>query len=169
MRILVTGGAGFIGSAVCRHLIQRTNAEVVNVDKLTYAGNPNSLKTIDDDRRYRFVRADICDETRISELFAESVLAPTRCSRPRVAIGRACPTKQRAVSASCMSPPTKFMVRLEWMDFSPNRRPTIHHRLIQRRKLHRIIWPWHGIVPMAFQLSFRTARITTDRTIFLRN
>ncbi len=73
MRILVTGGAGFIGSAVCRHLIQRTNAEVVNVDKLTYAGNPNSLKTIDDDRRYRFVRADICDETRISELFAESV------------------------------------------------------------------------------------------------
>ena len=49
MRILVTGGAGFIGSAVCRYLIQETNAEVVNVDKLTYAGNPNSLKTIDDD------------------------------------------------------------------------------------------------------------------------
>jgi dTDP-glucose 4,6-dehydratase len=73
MRILVTGGAGFIGSAVCRHLIQRTNAEVVNVDKLTYAGNPNSLKMIDDDPRYRFVKADICDEARISELFAETV------------------------------------------------------------------------------------------------
>jgi dTDP-glucose 4,6-dehydratase len=74
MRILVTGGAGFIGSAVCRHLmIQRTNAEVVNVDKLTYAGNPNSLKMIDDDPRYRFVRADICDEARIGELFAETV------------------------------------------------------------------------------------------------
>jgi dTDP-glucose 4,6-dehydratase len=73
MRILVTGGAGFIGSAVCRHLIQRTNAEVVNVDKLTYAGNPNSLKMIDCDPRYRFVRADICDEAGIGRLFAETV------------------------------------------------------------------------------------------------
>src|SRR5260370_12653878 len=73
MRILVTGGAGFIGSAVCRHLIQETNAEVVNVDKLTYAGNPNSLKMIDDDPRYRYVREDICDETGIGGLFAETV------------------------------------------------------------------------------------------------
>ena len=73
MRILVTGGAGFIGSAVCRHLIQETNAEVVNVDKLTYAGNPNSLKMIDGDPRYRFVKADICDETGIAGLFAETV------------------------------------------------------------------------------------------------
>jgi len=72
MRILVTGGAGFIGSAVCRHLIHGTNAEAVNVDKLTYAGNPNSLKMIDDDPRYRFVKADICDEACISELFAET-------------------------------------------------------------------------------------------------
>ena len=73
MRILVTGGAGFIGSAVCRHLIRGTNAEVVNVDKLTYAGNPNSLKAIDGDPRYRFVRADICDEAGIGGLFAETV------------------------------------------------------------------------------------------------
>ena len=73
MRILVTGGAGFIGSAVCRHLIQETNVEVANVDKLTYAGNPNSLKMIDGDPRYRFVKADICDETGIAGLFAETV------------------------------------------------------------------------------------------------
>jgi dTDP-glucose 4,6-dehydratase len=73
MRILVTGGAGFIGSAVCRHLIQKTNAEVVNVDKLTYAGNANSLRMIDGDPRYRFVRADICDEAVIGELFAETL------------------------------------------------------------------------------------------------
>jgi dTDP-glucose 4,6-dehydratase len=72
MRIVVTGGAGFIGSGVCRYLIQGTNAEVVNVDKLTYAGNLNSLKAIDRDPRYRFVQVDICDEVAIGRLLAET-------------------------------------------------------------------------------------------------
>jgi len=69
MRILVTGGAGFIGSAVCRHLINETDAEVVNVDKLTYAGNLDSLRAVSGDPRYRFVKADICDEAAIGHLF----------------------------------------------------------------------------------------------------
>src|SRR6202023_2230778 len=73
MRILVTGGAGFIGSAVCRYLIQKTNAEVVNVDKLTYAGNLYSLKPVDGDPRYRFCQADICDRAIIDRLFAEAL------------------------------------------------------------------------------------------------
>src|SRR6266446_3730926 len=71
MRIIVTGGAGFIGSAVCRHLIRETNAEVVNVDKLTYAGNLDSLLTVSRDPRYTFVKADICDESAISDLFGQ--------------------------------------------------------------------------------------------------
>jgi dTDP-glucose 4,6-dehydratase len=61
MRVIVTGGAGFIGSALCRYLIQETAAEVLNIDKLTYAGNLASLASIDHSPRYRFVRADICD------------------------------------------------------------------------------------------------------------
>jgi dTDP-glucose 4,6-dehydratase len=69
MRLIVTGGAGFIGSAVCRHLIKHTNAEVINVDKLTYAGNLDSLRTVSGDPRYRFVKADICDATPIGKLF----------------------------------------------------------------------------------------------------
>jgi dTDP-glucose 4,6-dehydratase len=71
-RILVTGGAGFIGSAVCRYLIQSTNAEVINIDKLTYAGNLNSLKLIDGNPRYRFFKADICDAQIIGQLFLET-------------------------------------------------------------------------------------------------
>jgi dTDP-glucose 4,6-dehydratase len=69
MRIIVTGGAGFIGSAVCRHLLNETDAEVANIDNLTYAGNLNSLRAISDDRRYRFVKADVCDQAAVGQLF----------------------------------------------------------------------------------------------------
>jgi dTDP-glucose 4,6-dehydratase len=69
MRVLVTGGAGFIGSAVCRHLIAGSDAQVVNVDKLTYAGNLESLRFVSMNPRYSFVRADICDEAAMGDLF----------------------------------------------------------------------------------------------------
>src|SRR6516165_6157229 len=71
MRILVTGGAGFIGSAVCRYLIRETDAEVLNVDKLTYAGNLASLHSISEHPRYRFFRADICNAEALDSIFAE--------------------------------------------------------------------------------------------------
>ncbi|HDY85023.1 MAG TPA: NAD-dependent epimerase/dehydratase family protein, partial [Methylophaga sp.] len=58
--ILVTGGAGFIGSAVVRHLINDTDQTVINVDKLTYAGNLESLTSISDNERYHFEQVDIC-------------------------------------------------------------------------------------------------------------
>jgi dTDP-glucose 4,6-dehydratase len=68
MRYLVTGGAGFIGSAVCRRLLADPDNRVVNLDALTYAGNPASLKSIADRPNYRFVEADIRDEETVLEL-----------------------------------------------------------------------------------------------------
>ncbi len=70
MKIIVTGGAGFIGSAVCRHLIGNTAAHVVNVDKLTYAANLRSLDPIAHSPRYSFVRADICDRAAMDSILA---------------------------------------------------------------------------------------------------
>ncbi len=70
-RVLVTGGAGFIGSAVVRHLIEATEYEVLNVDKLTYAGNLESLASVSNSPRYRFAQTDICDRETLTNLFAE--------------------------------------------------------------------------------------------------
>jgi dTDP-glucose 4,6-dehydratase len=69
MKILITGGAGFIGSALIRHLINNTEHSVINVDKLTYAGNLESLKTITSHPRYCFEQVDICDAAGVAQLF----------------------------------------------------------------------------------------------------
>jgi dTDP-glucose 4,6-dehydratase len=70
-RILVTGGAGFIGSALVRHLIGETDYDVLNVDALTYAGNLSSLAEVAGSNRYRFAQANICDTAQMAELLAE--------------------------------------------------------------------------------------------------
>lgn len=70
-KILITGGAGFIGSAVIRQFINDTGCSVVNVDKLTYAGNLQSLVSVSDSPRYRFERVDICDAAELARVFHE--------------------------------------------------------------------------------------------------
>ncbi|MDE3787273.1 dTDP-glucose 4,6-dehydratase [Sinorhizobium meliloti] len=70
MNILVTGGAGFIGSALCRYLVADPGNRVINLDKLTYAGNPASLRKIEALPNYRFVRGDICDEAAAADVLA---------------------------------------------------------------------------------------------------
>ncbi|MDD3118288.1 MAG: dTDP-glucose 4,6-dehydratase [Victivallales bacterium] len=70
-RIMITGGAGFIGSALIRYLIRATGCEVCNLDKLTYAGNLDSLKEVASSPRYRFSQLDICDPVGVARLLAE--------------------------------------------------------------------------------------------------
>jgi dTDP-glucose 4,6-dehydratase len=71
LKVFVTGGAGFIGSALVRHLIANTGHRVLNVDALTYAGNLSSLETVSGSDRYKFEWADICDTERMATLIAE--------------------------------------------------------------------------------------------------
>src|SRR3954447_14535145 len=70
MKLLVTGGAGFIGSAVIRKALEQGGIEIVNLDKLTYAANLDSLEPFAGDVRYRFEQADICDRAALDRIFA---------------------------------------------------------------------------------------------------
>lgn len=71
MKILVTGGAGFIGSAVIRHIIDNTEDAIVNLDKLTYAGNLDSLVDVASSSRYAFEQVDICDRAEVARVFSQ--------------------------------------------------------------------------------------------------
>ena len=74
--LLVTGGAGFIGSNFIHYVLDNTSdLEIINLDKLTYAGNPDNLKSIEKDPRYRFVKGDICHEKTVDELVKEADMA----------------------------------------------------------------------------------------------
>lgn len=71
MKILITGGAGFIGSALIRYIINHTEDSVLNVDKLTYAGNLESLTSVANNPRYQFAQVDICDKAKMQQVFNE--------------------------------------------------------------------------------------------------
>ena len=74
-KLLITGGAGFIGSNFIHYILKKyKNYKVVNLDKLTYAGNLDNLKDVEKDSRYKFIKGDICDEKLVDRIFKKEKL-----------------------------------------------------------------------------------------------
>ncbi len=174
-RILVTGAAGFIGSAVARRIIEATPHEVLVYDKLTYAGNLASLAPIEANARYRFLQADICDPVAARDAFdsfkpdwvmhlaAESHVdrsidgpgefiqtnssALTSCCRRRSVFGAASRRKRRRLSASITFQPTKSSVRSAIRVCSARTRPMRPTRPIRPPRPAPTILSAPGITP----------------------
>ena len=106
-RILVTGGAGFIGSALVRHMIRRPAHQVLVVDKLTYAGNLDSLAAVANDPRYRFVQADIADAAKMRELVRDAISPTPSCILPPKAMSIARSTAPATSSRPMWSAPSR--------------------------------------------------------------
>ena len=179
MRLFVTGGAGFIGSAVCRHLVSDLGHEIVVIDKPTYAANLASLAPISNSPLYRLEQVDICDAPRIAQLFetyqpdgvihlaAEShvdrsitgsrvfvdtnvIGTFTLLEAARAYLAGAEQGPSRHSSGSSMSPPTRSTARLASRTACSSKTPpTTRARPIRRPRPRPIIWPRPGIAPTA--------------------
>ncbi len=141
--VLVTGGAGFIGSNFVLQQMQEKSASVVNLDKLTYAGNLHNLESIASDGRHKFVQGDIGDRVLVRQLlegltirvrlftsrpramstgrfavrkisFARMSTGPSPCWKKPERTGARCRTKRKRISASCTFPLTKYSARSGW-------------------------------------------------------
>jgi dTDP-glucose 4,6-dehydratase len=174
MRILVTGGCGFIGSALVLHLVQDLGHEVATLDALTYAANPISLQPLANDPRHRLVEADICDPAAVHALYAEfrpeavmhlaaeshvdrSITDPGAFIRTNVVGTQVMLDGARTYSrgrprrgfASSTSPPTRSTAPCRRMRSSPRRAATTRARPIRPRRRPPTTWPVPGTRPTA--------------------
>lgn len=198
-KILITGGAGFIGSALVRYIINETSDAVVVVDKLTYAGNLMSLAPVAQSERFAFEKVDICDRAELARVFTEyqpdcvmhlaaeshvdrSIDGPAAFIETNIVgtytlleAARAYWTaltedKKSAFRFHHISVSTKYMVTCtRRMISSPKPRRMRRAALIPRQKPAATIWCAPGCGPMVCRRLSPTARITTVLTTFRKN
>ena len=196
MRVMITGGAGFIGSAVCRHFILELGHDVVNVDKLTYAGNLASLTPVASSPHYAFEKLDICDADGIRAVFskyqpaavvhlaAESHVDRSISgsnvfvqmwsglliySKPPANISTPINIYGKKAFVSSTFRQTKSTGRSARADCSAKQHPTTRARPIRRQRRLRITSPKPGTALTVCQSSSRIARTIMDPISFLKS
>jgi NAD(P)-dependent dehydrogenase (short-subunit alcohol dehydrogenase family) len=191
MRVLITGGSGFIGSALVRRLVLEDGWDVVNLDALTYAAAPASLADLDGRDNYAFIHADIRDRAAVDAALKRHepdavmhLAAESHVDRSITSAGAFVDTNvmgtftvleaARAYRDArggggamrfgcCISPPTKSSARSAMKGGFPRRRPMIPPRPILRPRPRPITWCAPGGAPTGSMCGFRTARTITGR------
>lgn len=197
MNILVTGGAGFIGSAVVRHIIDNTQDSVINVDKLTYAGNLESLTAVANSPRYHFRQVDICDRAAVDAVLAEFAPEIVMHLAAESHVDRSIDGPAAFIETNIVGTYTLLEAsRQYWLTLAPEKNqrfafiiflpmkctarsvkrdclPKKHRihltRRILRAKPHLTIWCVLGMKPMVSLPSSPTVPIITGLIIFQRN
>lgn len=163
MKILVTGGAGFIGSAVVRHIIRDTQDAVINLDKLTYAGNLESLADVAASDRYAFEQVDICNRAELDRVFATHQPDAVMHLAAESHVDRSITGPADFIETNIVGTYTLLeAARAYWSELDEARKQAFCFHHISTDEVY-------GVVPMACRPSSPTALTTTARITSLRS
>jgi len=171
--VFVTGGAGFIGSAVIRHLLAFYDCDVVNIDKLTYAGNLETLEKESKNPRYQFVQYDICDAEKIEALFEKYQPKSIMHLAAESHVDRSIDGPQEFIQTNIVGTYTLLQAARKYCDTllaKDSSQFRFHHILhIQQARLLPIIWLGPGMRRLGCQWFYLTVRIITVLINILKN
>lgn len=160
MKILVTGGAGFIGSAVIRHIIQHTADSVVNLDKLTYAGNLENLAEVSENNRYAFEQVDICNRTELERVFTEHQPDAIMHLAAESHVDRSIDGPAEFIQTNIVGTYTLLEVaRNYWNDLSPERKQAFRFHHISTDEVY-------GDLPHPDEDAAALSKLFTETTVY---